>query len=270
MADANPLPLDQSLPPDQAHGAIEMPASSLGLMLQRGGDEVLLEKVSDRFIVRPKTDRPLDPARLPGVTAVNPLGPGMALIEVQVAPEALDRTMQAAREAQAFDYVSHVYQYAGQSATRVYLGDEITIVFHPDLLATAIDAISQGLGLIFVKPIAGIANAYVYRLSDRTPLNPLKITNLLVANTAVLSAEPNAIIRSQAFYKPRDGFYSSQWYLQNSGTNGFAAGSHIDIEKAWDITRGDRAIVLAIADDGVDINHPDFKGDGKIVAPKDF
>ncbi len=271
MADANPLPFDYSLSPDEAIGAIGMPTSSLGLVLQRGGDEILLEKVSDRFIVRPKPDRPLDLASLPGVTAVNPLGPGMALTElVVVNPEALDRAMEAARETQACDYVSHVYQYAGQSATRVYLGDEITIVFHPDLLATAVDAIAQGLGLIWVKPITGIANAYVYRLSDRTPLNPLKIANLLIANPAVLSAEPNAIIRSQALYKPRDGFYSSQWYLQNSGTNGFAAGSHIDVEKAWDITRGDRSIILAIADDGVDLNHPDFKGDGKIVAPKDF
>ena len=39
---------------------------------------------------------------------------------------------------------------------------------------------------------------------------------------------------------------------------------------AWDITRGVRSIVVAIMDDSVDLNHPDFQGVGKLVAPRDF
>jgi subtilisin family serine protease len=64
--------------------------------------------------------------------------------------------------------------------------------------------------------------------------------------------------------------YPQQWYLYNKGGSGLGAGSHIDIEKAWDITRGNRSVVVAIADDAIDLNHPDFQGPGKIVAPKDF
>ncbi|MFG3817898.1 S-layer homology domain-containing protein [Limnothrix redekei LRLZ20PSL1] len=269
MADLQPS--SHPVPSDlDSVGAVGVPPQFLGLVLQRGGDEVLLEKVPDRFVVRPKAAQPIDPTRLPDVTQVRPLGRGMALVELLVAPARLDPVMDEARRSGAFDYVSHVYQYQGQGATRVYLGDEVTIVFHPTLVAQAVDAIAQGLGLVLVKPLDGIPNAFIYRLSDRTPLNPLKIANTLLENPAVLSAEPNAIIESQPFYRPRDGFYSSQWYLQNNGGSSITAGSHIDAEKAWDITRGDRSIIVAIADDGIDLSHPDFQGTGKIVSPKDF
>ncbi|MEA5513277.1 peptidase S8, partial [Nodularia sp. UHCC 0506] len=33
-----------------------VPASSLGMILQRGGEELILEKVLDRFTVRPTTE----------------------------------------------------------------------------------------------------------------------------------------------------------------------------------------------------------------------
>lgn len=271
MADAQPSPSMPSTPASQPFmGASSMPASSLGLMLQRGGDEVLLDKAADCFVVRTKANAPFNPASWPDVTQAEPIGAGQSLTRVTVPPAARDRVMQAARDSGLFDYVSHVYQYSGSLSSHIYITDEVTIVFHPDLVASAVDMITAELGLILVKPIAGIPNAYVYRLSDRTPINPLKVANTLMANSAVLSAEPNAILQVQNFYRPRDGFYSSQWYLQNSGGSGYAAGSHIDVEKAWDITRGDRAIVVAIADDGFDLNHPDFQGDGKIVSPKDF
>ncbi|NET37219.1 MAG: S8 family serine peptidase, partial [Cyanothece sp. SIO1E1] len=49
-----------------------------------------------------------------------------------------------------------------------------------------------------------------------------------------------------------------------------AVGSHISVERAWDITRGSRSVVVAVTDDAFDLNHPDFQGKGKIVAPRDL
>ncbi|MEA5469304.1 S8 family serine peptidase, partial [Spirulina sp. 06S082] len=43
-----------------------------------------------------------------------------------------------------------------------------------------------------------------------------------------------------------------------------------DVEKAWDITRGSRSIIVAVADDAIDLRHPDFQGQGKTVFPRDF
>ena len=49
-----------------------------------------------------------------------------------------------------------------------------------------------------------------------------------------------------------------------------AAESHIKVENAWDITRGSRSVVIAVSDDGFDLDHPDLQGVGKLVAPIDL
>ncbi|MEL7315819.1 MAG: S8 family serine peptidase, partial [Cyanobacteria bacterium J06559_3] len=54
---------------------------------------------------------------------------------------------------------------------------------------------------------------------------------------------------------------------QGSNVN---ADSHISVERAWDVTRGSRSIVVAVSDDGFDLAHPDLQGVGKIVAPLDL
>ena len=44
--------------------------------------------------------------------------------------------------------------------------------------------------------------------------------------------------------------------------------AHANVEAAHEITRGE-GVTIAIIDDGVDIDHPEFAGTGKVVAPRD-
>lgn len=46
---------------------------------------------------------------------------------------------------------------------------------------------------------------------------------------------------------PTDPFYPSQWYLP-----------HISADDAWEVTTGSRAVVVAIVDAGIDLDHPDL------------
>jgi subtilisin family serine protease len=48
------------------------------------------------------------------------------------------------------------------------------------------------------------------------------------------------------------------------------ATASVNAPEAWDISQGERLVVLAVIDDGFDLEHPDFKADGKIVFPKDY
>ncbi|MEM7795235.1 MAG: S8 family serine peptidase, partial [Cyanobacteria bacterium P01_C01_bin.118] len=111
---------------------------------------------------------------------------------------------------------------------------------------------------------------YVFNLTQTATENPIKLANRLMRYPEVLVAEPNVVVSTAPLYRPKDGLYSKQWHLQHQGGTGLAPNSHISVEKAWDITRGSRSVVIAVTDDAFDLNHPDLQGLGKLVAPSDL
>jgi subtilisin family serine protease len=52
----------------------------------------------------------------------------------------------------------------------------------------------------------------------------------------------------------------SQWYLNNNGSNGGISGADINIEEAWSIFKGSPNTIIAIIDEGVDLQHEEFQG----------
>jgi thermitase len=62
---------------------------------------------------------------------------------------------------------------------------------------------------------------------------------------------------------PTDEYYARQWGLKNDGTFSLStslSGADIDMEKAWDIQKGDGNVVVAIIDSGAKLDHPEFTG----------
>ena len=241
-----------------------------GEILQRGGEELLLEKVAGRF-----TTRLADPAALEAVQQrLNPVAvravAGGQLVEWQVPETALESTLALARQNASVLFASHVYRLADSPQTWVYLTDQLTVQFAPDLAAPAVEAILGGLGLAIEKSLVGIPNTFVVKVTRLATENPIKLANRLMASTAVLAAEPNLAIEMESLYRPTDDRYPQQWHLFHNGGANLAAGSHIFAEAAWDTTRGARSVVIAVSDDGFDLNHPDLQGVGKLVAPVDL
>ena len=247
-----------------------IPNSSLGMIIQRGGEELALEKVSDRFTVRSNAD--ITTKEL----AQNFLGSWRGTIATsrlelfKVAPSKLEMAMSQARSSTNVAFASHVYQIKGNPATSVYLSDQITIEFAAWVDSGRINTIALKFGLLLYKAVDGLPNTFVFFVGEQATQNPIKIANRLQGLSEVLASEPNIIIHQEPHYKPRDPLYFQQWYLDHNGGNQLANGSHISIEKAWDITRGVRSIIVAVVDDSFDLNHPDFMGSGKIVAPLDL
>jgi hypothetical protein len=56
-----------------------------------------------------------------------------------------------------------------------------------------------------------------------------------------------------------DPFYPKQWSLNNTGQNG-VFDADIDAPEGWAIEKGQKNIVIAVIDTGVDYNHPDLSG----------
>ncbi|NJN86483.1 MAG: S8 family serine peptidase [Leptolyngbyaceae cyanobacterium SL_7_1] len=241
-----------------------------GVILQRGGEELALQKTDDRFTVR------LLPNHLPeeltaqmATQTMQPL-PSVNLVELQVAPAQLEVVMQQARDSGAVEFASHVYRLETSPDTLMYVTDQLTVQFADTVDRAAIAAVVNELGLQAIEPVAGVPQAFVFRVTDRAEANPIKLANRLMRRSDVLVAEPNVAVQTQPLYRPQDPQYPRQWYLNNAGGTTLAAGSHIFVEAAWEITRGVRSVAIAVADDGFDLNHPDFQGNGKVAFPRDF
>lgn len=247
-----------------------MSTNTLGTILQRGGEELLLEKVSDRFTIRPA--KPLSAYELSAANWGNWRRsiPNGDLQLFAIDPEQLDQAMTTARSSPLVLFASHVYQIPNNPGTFVYLGDEITIEFASGVDAAQINSLTSRYGLILERAIPELDNTFVFRVGKSATENPVKIANRLQQEPLVLLAEPNIIIQQESHYTPREPLYREQWYLHHQGGSQLAVTSHIQAEKAWDVTRGVRSVVVAVVDDSFDLNHPDLQGKGKIVAPRDL
>jgi subtilisin family serine protease len=246
------------------------PAVNQGTILQRGGEELILQKMGDRFTVRPTIDIPGKQLSKFFSGTWRRSIPSYRLELFTVIPSQLDTVMSQARASENIAFASHVYQIQNNPGTLVYLSDQITVQFANWVDSAKINTIAVTNNLVEPKPIEGIPNTFVFLVGKKATDNPIKIANQLILQKEVLTAEPNILVQQEPHYKPRDPLYQQQWYLNHNGGNQLGVNSHISVEKAWDITRGVRSIVVAVVDDSFDLNHPDFQGSGKIVAPRDF
>ena len=81
----------------------------------------------------------------------------------------------------------------------------------------------------------------------------------LASHPGVVAAQGNRPVSFRAV--PNDPEYSSQWQYNNT----LDSNVDLDAEAAWDITTGGitakgDTIVVAVIDDGIDVNHADFDG----------
>jgi thermitase len=79
------------------------------------------------------------------------------------------------------------------------------------------------------------------------------------ASPNVEYAEPDFVLRPSQTRSANDSYYPRLYGLNNSGQNGGAQGADVDAPEAWNSTIGDSNTVVAVIDEGVDINHPDLR-----------
>lgn len=244
--------------------------SDEALILQRSGEEFMLEKALYRFTMRPNANFSREQlSQIHGCVWRRSIS--QAKLELYtVSPEQLETVMSQVRADKNVDFVSHVYKLENNPGTLVYLSDQITIQFATWVDMNKINIIANRFNLVLDQPVIGMSNTFIFLVSKQAKQNPIKITNQLQKLSEVLAAEPNIIIQQEPHYRPKDSLYPQQWYLNHNGGNQLIAGSHISVEQAWDTTRGVRSIIVAVVDDSFDLNHPDFQGNGKIVAPRDL
>lgn len=135
--------------------------------------------------------------------------------------------------------------------------DEIVVQFKDNASAQAINEMNKKYR-IEIKENYDIFQVLAVPIT----FDPLEVANAYQTSGLVNFCKPNFISKMEFQYIPPDPYFVNQYYLRNTGqtVNGRSctAGADIKVESAWDITKGNSNIVIAVIDEGVTSNHPDL------------
>ncbi|MBK7108401.1 MAG: S8 family peptidase [Bacteroidetes bacterium] len=123
------------------------------------------------------------------------------------------------------------------------------------------DFLKQGIAFQIIKPVSKSMHLWLIEF-DTLIYNPINTKNLFFRNSDVLQVEFDHTLQMRSTI-PNDLSFPLQWNFYNDGTTGGIADADIDADEAWDITTGGLtalgdSIVIAVIDDGFDINHLDL------------
>jgi subtilisin family serine protease len=86
----------------------------------------------------------------------------------------------------------------------------------------------------------------------------VEVSNRWMELEEVVFSTPNFV--SQFVRQVPPSIRPEEWHLKNSGSGGAKAGEDVNVRAAWKETKGDPQIVVAVLDDGVDLEHPNLAG----------
>ncbi|HBI04432.1 MAG TPA: peptidase S8 [Paenibacillaceae bacterium] len=123
-----------------------------------------------------------------------------------------------------------------------YMKNEVAVKFNKRLSHQELKALSNS-----VNGEGAIHHDHIYIFKSKN-WSSHKLVDFFTKQKNVLFAEPHYLLLPNMV--PNDTFYPSyQWNMPI-----------IDMEKAWDISKGKETIKVAVIDTGVELNHPEFKG----------
>lgn len=97
---------------------------------------------------------------------------------------------------------------------------------------------------------------YTLSCTASSTLNAIEAANLFHRSSLFACSEPEFSYSFSAV-DSNDELYELQWNLLNTGQDGGTQGIDINVERAWETTKGN-GIVVAVFDQGVNISHPDL------------
>jgi subtilisin family serine protease len=157
-------------------------------------------------------------------------------------------------------FAGRVLQNVDTGAVTLYT-ENFFVKFKDKLSPDACTRIIAEYGLSIKRKLPFATNAYFVEAAEGTGLKVFEIAEKLLAEKQVDYCHPELIQERQ--FK---AIHPLQWHLAPTRINNTHIDAHVNIEQAWQISKG-QGVTIAIIDDGLELAHPEFEG--RIVAPFD-
>ena len=148
--------------------------------------------------------------------------------------------------------------YRDENGNEVAVTDEILVVFNEDVDRAQKRQLHQALGARIMRATPWYDILQVARHNAA-----LLVAEQYQASALVRYAHANVLLQAAAMDLPNDEYFGQQFPLHNTGQtlhDGHAGtvDADVDAPDAWTITKGDPDVVVAVFDEGVEIDHPDL------------
>lgn len=173
-----------------------------------------------------------------------------------------DRARQVLKEEKNVRFAGRVLKDVNTGVPVVYT-ENFFIKFHDHVTVEDCEKILKHFHLKIKNQPKYAKNAYFVCAEEGTGIEIFEITDQLLEDGHVECCHPELIRENRS-----RAIHPQQWHLQRTVINGVQIYAHVNVETAWFTIKGE-GIVIAVIDDGVDIDHEEFNIPGKIVHPRD-
>jgi subtilisin family serine protease/subtilisin-like proprotein convertase family protein len=170
--------------------------------------------------------------------------------------------------------VSRVVRVYDNGKMPIVDNGEVAVRFRSGVsLAQAQEIVAQNGGTI-VRAMGNYApNGYIVRLNDTQSTSSAAVAARLYETAPVIFANPDFLVKAEPNATVNDPYYPRQWHLREVTNGTGTVNANVNAEGAWTETKGSPNIIIAVLDDGFDLEHEDFKPTvfgSKIVPGYDF
>ena len=150
-----------------------------------------------------------------------------------------------------------------QSNAPVLYSENIFVKFSDRLRTDQCEKILAEFNLTVKQRPDYAINAFFAGAPENTGVKVFEIAEALISRDEVELCHPELIRQ-----KSHKVIHDKQWHLKTTIYNGQQISASVNAEQAHQFTQGENT-VIAVIDDGVDIDHPEFKIPGKVVFSRD-
>jgi len=180
------------------------------------------------------------------------------------------KSVKAARNAVRSSWKSEgALRFAGRvlveknSKQPVIYTENFFVAFDQAASSSKCKKVLKSAGLTVKRELSYAPNAYFVGAAEGTGVKVFDIAKSLLDDDLVELCHPELIREVR-----RRAAFPQQWHLKKTTVNGSVVDQHANVQAGWPLSQGED-VIIAVIDDGVDLNHDEFAGSGKIVSPRD-